>query len=125
MEELILQHCSSNKLIADAILEAAVDLRTTAVSMEDLEHLHLPVPVQVKLRHSSVQSHQNTARLLERANITAKQLVGDAFCECLEGKTEKILTAWILQVEQQLRPYEHYTAKPKHCIYIFGKMKLI
>lgn len=83
-EQLIIQHRSSNKLIADAILEAAVDLRTTAVGMEDLEHLHLAVPVHEELCHFAVQTHQNTTRLLERAHVATNQLVGDSFCECLE-----------------------------------------
>lgn len=83
-EQLIIQHCSSNKLVADAVLEAAVDLWTAAVGVEDLEHLHLPVPVHIELRHSAVQSHQNTTRLLQRAHVAADQLVGDALCESLE-----------------------------------------
>lgn len=84
MEQLIIQHCSSDKLVADAILEAAVDLRTTPMGMEDLKHLHLPVPVHKELRHSAVPSHKDTTRLLERAHVAANQLVGDALRECLE-----------------------------------------
>ena len=82
-EQLVLQHGPSDKLVADAVLEAAVDLRTAAVGVEDLEHLHLPAPVHVELRHSAVQSHQNAAGLLEGAQVAADQLVGDALCERL------------------------------------------
>lgn len=88
-EQLIIQHCSSDKPVADAILEAAVDLWTAAVGVEDLKHLHLPVPVHKELRPSAVQSHQDTARLQERAHVAANQLVGDAACECLEWKEIK------------------------------------
>lgn len=90
MEELIVQDCSPHKLVANAVLEAAVDLGAAAVGVENLEHLYLPVPVHIELRHSAVQSHQNAARLLERAHEAAYQLVGDAFCECLKVKGKQI-----------------------------------
>ena len=54
------------------------------MGMEDLEHLHLPVPVHEELCHFAVQTHQNTTRLLERAHVATNQPVGDSFCECLE-----------------------------------------
>lgn len=56
-EQLVIQHRSSKKLVADAIPEAAVDLRTTAMGVKDLEHLHLLVPIHVELRHFAIQSH--------------------------------------------------------------------
>lgn len=84
LQQLVLQHSSSNELVADAVLKAAVDLWTAPVSVEHLEYLHLPFPVHVELRHSAVQSHQNTAGLLERTHVAADQLVGDSFCESLE-----------------------------------------
>lgn len=84
LQQLVVQHSSLNKLVADAILKAAVDLWTTPVSVEHLEYLHLPFPVHIELRHSAVQSHQNTAGLLERTHVAADQLVGDPFCESLE-----------------------------------------
>lgn len=59
------------------------------MSVEDLEHFHLPVPVHVELGHSAVQTHQNATRLLERAHVAANQLVGDSVCECLEGEEMK------------------------------------
>lgn len=88
-QQLVVQHRSSDKLVADAVLEAAVDLGTTAVGVEHLEHLHLPVTVHVELCHFAVQTHQNTTGLLERRHIAADQLVGDAFREFLEGKEKQ------------------------------------
>lgn len=83
-EQPVIQHRSSDKLVADAVLEAAVDLWTAAMGMKNLEHLHLLVPVHVELRHSAIQSHQDTTGLLHRAHVAADQLVGEAFCESLD-----------------------------------------
>lgn len=81
---LVIQRCSLNEFVADAILKTTVDLRTTSMSMEELEHLHLLVSVQVEFRHLAIQSHQNTTGFLERTHIATKQLVGESFCEGLE-----------------------------------------
>lgn len=105
LEQLIIQNCSLHILIADSILKSAIDLRTTPMSMEDLEHLNFADPVHKELCHSAVQSHQNTTRLLERTHIAADQMIGDSFCECLElnkqgkNKERKILKTWIIQLE--------------------------
>lgn len=85
-QQLVFQHRPSHKLVADAVLEAAVDLRAAAVAVEHLQHLHLAVPVHVELRHLAVQTHQDAAGLLEGGHVAADQLVGDPFCERLEGQ---------------------------------------
>lgn len=87
VEQLIIQHCPLNKLITDAILEAAVDLWATAVGVKDLEHLHLSFPVHIEVSHSAIEPYQNTTRLLQRAYIAANQLVGNALCEYLGKKS--------------------------------------
>lgn len=54
------------------------------MSMEKLEHLHLPLAVHVQLGVLSMDTHQDTrARLLERAHVAARQSIGDTFCEYL------------------------------------------
>lgn len=72
-----------NKLVADAVLKGAVDLWTTAVRMEQLDHLHLSLPVHVELRHSAVESHEDAAAVLHEA---ADQLIGQPFSESLKGQ---------------------------------------
>lgn len=89
MEQLIIQDCSPNKLIADSVLKAAVDLWAKAVSVEELKYLQLPFPVDVEFRHPAVQPHKNTTRVLERTDEAADQLVGDSFCELLEWKQKE------------------------------------
>lgn len=89
MEQLIVQDCSPNKLIADSVLKAAVDLWAAAVSVEELKYLQLPFPVDVEFRHPAVQPHKNTTRVLERTDEAADQLVGDSFCELLECKQKE------------------------------------
>lgn len=94
-QQLVVQHRSSNELVADAVLKAAVDLWTAAMGVEHLEYLHLPLPVHVQLRHSAVQPHQNTAGILQRTHVAADQLVGDALCEGLEpNEKEKKSKRW-------------------------------
>ena len=53
------------------------------VSVEKLEHLHLPLAVHVQLCVPAVDAHQDTG-LLQRAHVTARQTVGDAFREHLD-----------------------------------------
>ena len=100
-QQLIIQHRPSDKLVADAVLEAAVDLWTTPMGVEDLEHFHLSVPVHIQLRHFAVQSHQNTTGLLEGGYIAADQLVGDSFCERL-WKERKIKIGTLIQLQHTL-----------------------
>lgn len=62
--------------------------------VEHLQHLHLPVPADVKVRHPAIDSYQDTAGLLKRADEAADELVGDAFCECLKLKKEILMEMW-------------------------------
>lgn len=56
-QKLIVEHRSSNKLVADSILEGAVDLWTTAVAVEHLEHFYFPDAVHIELGPSTIDSH--------------------------------------------------------------------
>lgn len=57
MESQVIQNLPLHKLVADSILEAAVDLRTTAVTVEQLKNLQLTLPVNEELRHPAVEPH--------------------------------------------------------------------
>lgn len=65
MESQVVQNLSLNKLVADSILEAAVDLRTTAVTVKQLKNLQLTFPVDEELCHPAVEPHQNHTRVLQ------------------------------------------------------------
>lgn len=65
MESQVVQNLPLNKLVADSILEAAVNLRTAAVTVEQLKNLQLTFPVDKELRHPAVEPHQNHARVLQ------------------------------------------------------------
>lgn len=84
-DQRVVQDGSWNKLVADAVLEGAVDLRPTSVGVEQLEHLHLSLPVHVQLRHAAVDPHQDAAAVLRDPQEAADQLVGQPFREGLEG----------------------------------------
>lgn len=65
MESQVIQNLPLNKLVADSILEAAVDLRTTAVTVKQLKNLQLTFPVYEELRHPAIEPHQNHTRVLQ------------------------------------------------------------
>lgn len=111
MEQLIIQDRSLNKLVADSILKAAVDLWATAVSVEELKYLQLPFPVDVEFRHPAIQPHKNTTRILERTDEAADQLVGDSFCELLEWeqKAEEMKLSVTLRNSADQLEKEHNT----------------
>lgn len=84
MESHVFQNLPLNKLVADSILEAAVDLGATVVTVEQFKNLQLTFPVDEELRHPAVEPHQNHTGVLQRPHEAADQLVGDAICELLE-----------------------------------------
>lgn len=86
MESQVFQNLPLNKLVADSILEAAVDLGPTAMTVEQLKNLQLTFPVNEELRHPAIKPHQNHTRVLQGPHKAANQLVGDSFCEPLESK---------------------------------------
>lgn len=85
-DERVIQNASWNKLVADAVLEGTVDLWATSVRMEELKHLHLSLPVHVELRQPAEESHEDAAVVLQGPHEAADQLIGQPFCERLEGR---------------------------------------
>lgn len=71
-----------HELVADAIGEGAVEVRGTAVGMEDLEALQLVVAVHNQLCLVAVYPHQHHV-LRALVHIAAHQLVGRSLCEKL------------------------------------------
>lgn len=114
-QQLVLQHGSSHKLVADAVLEAAENLRPAAVGVQDLKHLQLPVPVHKELRHLAVQTHQNAAGLLERRHEAAHQLVGDALCEPLERRSQGKFPIKMIRAKCKQKVWRY----DQHFIYFF------
>lgn len=87
MESHVIQNLPLNKLVADSILEAAIDLRTTAVTVEQLKNLQLAFPVNEELCHPAIEAHQNHTGVLQGPHEAADELVGDSLCEPLESKS--------------------------------------
>lgn len=54
--------------------------------MEELKHLHLSLPVHVELRQPAEESHKDAVVVLQGAHEAADQLIGQPFCESLEGR---------------------------------------
>lgn len=88
MESQVVQNLPLNKLVTNSILEAAVDLRTTAVAVEQLKNLQLTFSVHKEFCHPAIEPHQNHTRVLQGPHEAADQLVGDSFCEPLETKSQ-------------------------------------
>lgn len=76
------ERISLHELVADAVVEGAVEARSTAVGMENLEALQLVVAVHNQLRLVAVHPHQHHD-LWALAHVAAHQLVGCSFCEKL------------------------------------------
>lgn len=96
-EQPVLQHVSGDKLVADAVAEAAVDLRAAAVSVEEAEHFHLPLAVHKELGLLAVDSYQHAVGLVHGA---AQQPVGDALGERL--KEYLSWRRWVSHTKKQL-----------------------
>lgn len=71
-----------HELVADAIVEGAVESRSTAVGVENLEALQLIVAVHNQLGLVAVHPHQHHV-LRALVHVAAHQLVGRSFCEKL------------------------------------------
>ena len=107
-EQPVLQHLSPHKLVADAVVEAAEYQRTTAVRVEELEHLHLPPAVHIQLCVPPVDPHQD-AGLLQGAQEAARQPVGDALREHLDTVRERRVT-----VRRNTRTRDYQTDTQTH-----------
>lgn len=77
--------CALQELVAEAIVEGAVEARSTAVCLQNLEALHLVLSVHKQLRLVAVDTHQNHL-LHDTSHIAANKLVGDAIGEELQER---------------------------------------
>lgn len=77
------QSVTLHELVADAVLEGAVEARCAAIGVEDLETAQLVIPVNNKLGAVAVDTHQHHV-LWIGLGIAAHELVGRAIGEELQ-----------------------------------------
>lgn len=83
-----LQGYTLQKLIAQAVVEGAVETRSAPVCLQDTEALHFVFTVHKQFRLVPVDPYQDYF-LHGPADITANQLVCDAISEKLQKEEER------------------------------------
>ena len=85
---LWLQGRALQELVAQAVVEGAVEAGGAAVGLQHAETLHLVLPVHQQLRLVAVDTHQHHV-LHDSAHVAAHQLVGDAVGEELPRRRRR------------------------------------